>query len=120
MGEKNAQRMLGNDGWKPNAQEALAAGLVQWVAPKEQLQAQAQKITEQWVTDDRSRKTLGGSELAELQAVNARESIELANRFLGSDFLRGQFNFLWRKQKRLPSMLFLFLWLLRPLWKHFL
>jgi enoyl-CoA hydratase/carnithine racemase len=120
MGGKNAQRMLGNEGWKPSAEEALAAGLVQWVAPKEQLQAQAQKIAEQWVTDGRSRKTLGGSELAALQAVNARESIELANRFLGSDFLRGQFSFLWRKQKRSQSMLFLLLWLLRPLWKQFL
>jgi enoyl-CoA hydratase/carnithine racemase len=120
MGEKNTQRMLGNEGWKPNAQQALAAGLVQWVVPKEQLQAQAQKIAEQWVTDGRSRKILCGSELAELQCVNARESIELANRFLGADFLKGQFSFLWRKKKRLPSMMFLFLWLLRPLWKQFL
>ena len=112
--------MLGNDGWKPNAQEALAVGLVQWVAPKEQLQTQAQKITEQWVTEGRNRKILCDSELAELQSVNARESIELANRFLGADFLKGQFSFLWKKKKRLPSMMFLLLWLLRPLWKQFL
>jgi peroxisomal 3,2-trans-enoyl-CoA isomerase len=120
MGEKNAQRMLGSEGWKPNAQQALAAGLVQWVAPKDQLQVEAQKIAQEWVSDNRSRKILAGSELSELQAVNAQESIELANQFLGSDFLRGQFSFLWRKQKRIPSMLFLSLWLLRPLWKHLL
>jgi peroxisomal 3,2-trans-enoyl-CoA isomerase len=120
MGEKNAQRMLGNEGWKPNADEALAAGLVQWVVPKDQLQAEAQKVAQEWITDGRSRKILGGSELSELQAVNARESIELANRFLGADFLRGQFSFLWRKKKHLQSIVFLILWLLRPLWKYFL
>jgi enoyl-CoA hydratase/carnithine racemase len=120
MGENNAQRMLGNEGWKPNAEEALAAGLVQRVVPKDQLQAEAQKVAQEWITDDRSRKILGGSELSELQAVNARESIMLANRFLGADFLRGQFTFLWRKKKHIQSMVFLLLWLLRPLWKHFL
>ncbi|MGK0381574.1 MAG: peroxisomal 3,2-trans-enoyl-CoA isomerase [Flavobacteriales bacterium] len=120
MGEKNAQRMLGNEGWKPNADEALAAGLVQWVVPKDQLQAEAQKVAQEWITDGRSRKILGGSKLSELQAVNARESIELANRFLGADFLRGQFSFLWRKKKHLQSIVFLILWLLRPLWKYFL
>ena len=120
MGEKNAQRMLKKEGWRPNAQEALAAGLVQWVVPKDQLQAEAQKIAQQWVTDGRSRKILGGIALSELQTVNKRESIELANRFLGAEFLRGQFMFLWRKKKHLPSMVFLLLWLLRPLWKRFL
>ena len=120
LGEKTAQRMLKKEGWKPNAQEALAAGLVQWVVPKVQLQAEAQKIAQQWVTDGRSRKILGGIALSELQTVNKRESIELANRFLGAEFLRGQFTFLWRKKKHLPSMVFLLLWLLRPLWKRFL
>jgi peroxisomal 3,2-trans-enoyl-CoA isomerase len=120
MGEKNAQRMLENEGWRPNADEALAVGLVQWVVPKDQLQAKAQEVAEKWVFDGRSRIFLGGSELSELQFVNARESIELANRFLGGHFLRGQFTFLWRKQKHLQSMVFLIIWLLRPLWKHFL
>ncbi len=120
MGEKNAQRMLGHEGWRPNADEALAAGLVQWVVPKDQLQAKAQEVAEKWVFDGRSRIFLGGSELSELKLVNARESIELANRFLGAAFLRGQYSFLWKKKKRTASMLFLLLWLLRPLWKHFL
>jgi len=120
LGEKNAQRMLGNEGWKPNAQEALSTGLVQWVVSKSQLQAEAQKVAQQWVTEGRSRKILGGIALSKLQAVNKHESIELANRFLGAEFLRGQFTFLWRKKKHLPSMVFLILWLLRPLWKQFL
>jgi peroxisomal 3,2-trans-enoyl-CoA isomerase len=120
LGEKNAQRMLKKEGWKPNAQEALSIGLVQWVVPKSQLQTEAQKVAQQWVTDGRSRKILGGIALSELQTVNKRESIELANRFLGAEFLRGQFTFLWRKKKHLPSMVFLLLWLLRPLWKRFL
>jgi len=120
MGKNNAQRMLGSEGWKPNAEEALAAGLVQWVVPKDTLQAEAEKIAQDWITHNRSRTILGGGELSELKAVNASESIELANRFLGADFLRGQFIFLWRKQKRLASLVFLLLWLLRPLWKHFL
>lgn len=120
MGEQNAQRMLGDEGWKPTAQEALEAGLVQYVVPKDQLQAQAKKIAEQWVADGRARSFLAGSELAELRAANASESIELANRFLGAAFLKGQFKFLWRKNKRVPSLVFLMLWLIRPIWKHFL
>jgi enoyl-CoA hydratase/carnithine racemase len=120
MGEKNAQRLLGYEGWKPNADEALAVGLIQWVVPKDQLLNKAQEIAQKWVSDGRSRQILGGSKLSELQAVNARESIELANRFLGANFLKGQFIFLWNKKKRASSMLFLTLWLLRPIWKQFL
>jgi peroxisomal 3,2-trans-enoyl-CoA isomerase len=120
MGEKTATKMLGNEGWRPNAEEALTAGLVQWVVPKNQLQAEAQAVAEKWISDGRNRKILAGSELSELRAVNAQESIELANRFLGSNFLRGQFTFLWSKKKHPQSMLFLFLWLFRPLWKQLL
>jgi peroxisomal 3,2-trans-enoyl-CoA isomerase len=120
MGEANAQRMLGAEGWKPNAGEALAAGLIQWVVPKEQLTIEAQKIAQSWVEEGRNRTILAGSELAELQAVNARESHQLADRFLGAAFLKAQFKFLWKKHKRGPSLVFLLLWLLRPAWKHFL
>jgi len=120
MGEDNAQRMLGSEGWRPTGQEALAAGLVQWMVPKNELLIEAQKIAQQWVATDRERTFLGGSKLAELQAVNERESVELADRFLAADFLKGQFNFLWSKKKTVPSLVFLLLWMLRPLWKHFL
>lgn len=120
MGQENAQRMLTSEGYRPNAEQALAAGLVQWVVPKSQLQAQAQIIAQDWVTNERPRTFLGGSTLEALRAANSQESVELANRFLGADFLKGQFRFLWRKQKRLPAMMFLLLWLTRPLWKHLL
>lgn len=117
MGEQNAQRMLGSEGWKPNAEEALKAGLVQWVVAKDKLQEEAQQIAQDWAKNGKQRSFMGGSQLAELQAANARESIELANCFLGADFLRGQFTFLWRKKKRMPAMMFLLLWALRPVWK---
>lgn len=120
MGEATAQRMLGAEGWKPTAKEALDAGLIQWAVPKEQLQVEAQKIAQFWVQESRKRTILGNGKLSELQAVNARESQELANRFLGADFLKGQYKFLWQKNKRGPSLIFLLLWFLRPLWKHFL
>lgn len=120
MGKENAQRMLGSEGWKPTAAEAHAAGLVQWVVAKDSLQAEAEKIAHDWLNRGRKRTILGGSKLSELQAVNASESIELAKQFLGADFLKGQFKFLWRKKKRLPSFVFFLLYLLRPLWKNLL
>lgn len=120
MGEDNAQRMLGKEGWKPNASEALSIGLVQKVVPQDQLQDEAQKIAQQWIAAGQGRTFVGGSELAELKAVNATESKQLADRFLDSDFLREQFKFLWSKKKRVPSMVFLLLWLTRPAWQFLL
>jgi len=116
MGEKNAQRMLGTEGWKPTAAEAVSAGLVQWVVPHEQLQEEAHKIAKGWVDDGASRSFLAGSELKELELANATESAELADAFLGSAFLREQSRFLWSKKKHVPSLVFLSLWALRPLW----
>ena len=118
MGEQGAQRMLGAEGWKPTAAQALEAGLVQWVVPSDQLQEEAQRIALDWIATGQGRAFLGGSELAELESANARESKELADAFLGADFLRGQFQFLWSKKKRGASLVFLILLMLRPLWKH--
>jgi enoyl-CoA hydratase/carnithine racemase len=120
MGEHNAQRMLGHEGWKPSAQQALTAGLVQRVVKKDQLQSEAQKTAQDWVNSGRGRIFRGGYDLAELQAVNARESIEMADRFLGSEFLQVQFKFLWGKKKRGLAAVFFCVWLSRPLWKRFL
>jgi enoyl-CoA hydratase/carnithine racemase len=120
MGEENAKRMLFSEGWRPNAQEALEVGLIQHVAPAETLQQQAQAIAVQWVKENRKRSFLGGSELTELQTVNARESVELANCFLSGPFLKGQTKFLWSKKKHVPAMMFFLLWVLRPLWRLFL
>ncbi len=120
MGEEGAQRMLGAEGWKPNAGEALTAGLVQWVVPHEQLQDEAQKIAQDWVKEGQGRTFLAGSKVDELKRANERESKELADAFLGADFLREQFKFLWSKKKRVPSLVFLTLWSLRPFWKGLL
>lgn len=118
MGEANAQRMLGDEGWKPTAAEALKVGLVQWVVPHEELLPEAQKIAEEWIANNEQRKFLAGSELSELKAVNAKESVALADAFLGAAFLREQGRFLWSKKKRAPSAMFFTLWALRPLWSQ--
>ena len=116
MGEQNAQRMLGKEGWKPTAEQALATGLVQWVVPKENLQEEAQNIAKAWVDNNEPRKFMAGSEKDELIAINKRESRELANAFLAPKFLNGQAKFLWSKKKYAPAMMFFTLVALRPLW----
>ncbi|OLQ71673.1 crotonase [Photobacterium proteolyticum] len=116
MGEKNAQRMLGSEGWKPKAKEALEAGLVQKVVPHEQLMDEAERIARDWVTSKKQRQFMAGSQLDDLKKVNARESEQLADAFLGADFLREQSRFLWSKKKYAPSVMFFSLWSLRPFW----
>jgi len=116
MGEQNAQRMLGTEGWKPTAAEALTAGLVQWAVPHDELLDEAHRIAQEWIDQGVTRAFLAGSELEELKAVNARESLELAEAFLGAAFLKEQSRFLWSKKKHAPSLMFLSLWALRPLW----
>lgn len=120
MGEENAQRMLGSEGWRPNAAQALEAGLINQVASKQTLQQEAQKVAQTWVAEKRVRSFRGNSDLAQLRAVNESESVELANCFLGAAFLKGQFSFLWSKKKRVPAMMFLMLWGTRFLWKRLL
>lgn len=61
MGEETAQRMLGREGWKPTAQEALAAGLVQVVVPDDQLLNKAKEMAKQWIEADQGRAFLGGA-----------------------------------------------------------
>lgn len=116
MGKENAKRMLGLAGWRPTAQEALAAGLVQWVVPDEQLMTQARQIAGQWIEQGQERAFLAGGKLEEFLDVNARESEQLADAFLGADFMNAQARFLWRKNKRVPSLVFFSLWASRPLW----
>lgn len=116
MGEQNAQRMLGAEGWKPTAKEAHDSGLVQWVSSKDNLREEAQKIAKSWVDNNEPRRFMAGSELEELIEVNKRESAELANAFLAAKFLRGQAQFLWKKRKFVPALMFYTLLALRPLW----
>jgi len=120
MGQGNADRMLGEEGWKPTARQALEAGLVQWVVPHDELAQEARRIADEWVAAGAERSFRGGSGVDELKAVNASESLALADAFLAAPFIRAQFKFLWRKKKRMPALTFLLMLLLRPVWARFL
>ena len=99
MGEHNAERMLGKEGWKPNAIEALSIGLVQKVVAREELLDEANKVVREWISQQKQRKFLTDSQVEELRAINARESKALADAFLGGAFLREQARFFWSKKK---------------------
>lgn len=118
MGEANASRMLGKEGWKPTAQEALEAGLIQWVVPHEQLADEASRIAHKWLSSDAKRSFRGGSDRDELKAVNADESVELATAFLGAPFIKAQIRFLKSKKKWGPALMFLAMLVTRPLWSR--
>ncbi len=120
MGQANADRMLGEEGWKPSGEEALEAGLVQWVAPHDTLMEDARQIAREWIDAGATRSFRGGSKRDELKAVNASESQALADAFLGSPFIKAQFRFLWSKKKRAPAAIFLVMLISRPLWSRLL
>jgi len=120
MGTANAARMLGKEGWKPNAREALEAGLIQWAVPHDKLEEEARQIALEWLSSGASRSFRGGSEHDELKAVNASESIALADAFLSAPFIKAQFKFLWGKKKWVPAAMFLTMLISRPLWSRLL
>ncbi len=120
MGAANAERMLGDEGWKPTAEEALEAGLIQWAVPHDTLMKEADRIAQQWIATGAKRRFHGGSERDELKAINASESTKLADAFLAAPFIKAQFLFLWRKKKWGPATLFLSLLISRPLWSRLL
>ena len=112
--------MLGAEGWKPTAGEALEAGLVQWVVPHDKLAEESHKIAQEWIATGAVRSFRGGSGRDELKAVNASESVDLADAFLSAPFIRAQLAFLWRKKKLGPAAMFLTMLISRPLWSRFL
>lgn len=120
MGQANADRMLGVEGWKPTAEEALEAGLIQWTAPHDKLVEEAHRIAREWIASGAARSFRGGSERDELKAINARESVELADSFLSAPFIKAQFKFLWSKKKLGPAAMFLAMLISRPLWSRLL
>lgn len=120
IGETAAERMLGSEGWKPTAAEALEVGLVQWVVPHDRLLDEAQRIAEKWVASGRERTYRAEANREELRAVNAEESVRVADAFLSPPFLSEQFRFLWKKKKRGPALVFLALRLTRPAWSRLL
>ncbi len=120
MGKKNAERMLGAEGWTPTAAEAVSAGLIQEVVPHEKLMSRAQEIAEEWVKSDKKRWLVEQGKVKEYQAVNVKESEELADAFLSPKFLEGQYNFLKSKGKTSPALAFWVVKTLRPIWSKML
>ena len=120
MGQDNADRMLGEEGWKPNAAQAVEAGLIQWAVPHERLGQEARRIALEWAEAGATRSFRGGSERDELKAVNARESVALGDAFLAAPFIRAQFRFLWSRKKMGPAAMFLAMLVTRPLWARLL
>jgi Delta3-Delta2-enoyl-CoA isomerase len=120
MGIENAERMLGKEGWIPTGKEAMEMNFAQWCVPHENLMDKAQEIAEDWIINERPRTYRSSTTQEELKAVNAKESVEVADSFLSSPFLKGQFKFLWSKKKRGPAMMFWTLNITRPVWSKFL
>jgi len=120
LGAETAERILGQEGWKPTGTEAHDCGLAQWVVPHERLLEEAQRIAEGWISEGATRSYRGGLSRDELKAVNAVESVRVADSFLAVPFLKGQYKFLWRKKKRVPAAIFFTLRMLHPLWSRLL
>ena len=120
IGQSNAHRMLGEEGWVPTAEEALEIGLVDKVVPHESLREEAIALATEWVEQGKERSYRGGAEPDELRRVNARESQALATAFLSPPFLEGQFNFLMSRKKYGPAAMFFLLWRTHPLWSMLL
>eukprot|EP00948_MAST-09A_sp_MAST-9A-sp1_P002696 g2696.t1 len=85
----------------------------------------AQEIAEQWIKEDgenlnKRRKRYSTQEYAELKAVNAKESIQLADCFLSLPFLEAQRDFGKAKRKPQIENVFNFLITTRPLWAKML
>jgi enoyl-CoA hydratase/carnithine racemase len=120
FGDETAERMLGEEGWQPTGAEAVEFGLADRVLPHDELLDEAQALAASWIEEGRERTFRGKMTLDELREINRRESHDLAYAFLGPDFLRGQYEFLWRKGKRGPALVFKALLLTRPVWARLL
>jgi enoyl-CoA hydratase/carnithine racemase len=111
-----AQRILGDEGWKPTGQEALDIGLVAHLSEHEQLMSRAHAIARGWIEKGQGRSYPAGLDKETLKRVNAQESEAVATAFLSPPFLIGQFQFLWSKGKRGPALMFLMLRMTQPIW----
>jgi len=120
MGKKNAERMLGKEGWIPTAKEAKEAGFVMEVVPHEQLMLRAQEIAEKWAKEGKVRNLVASGQVEEYKAVNLKESRDLADAFLAYPFLDAQYRFLKSKGKSQTAAMFWILKTTRPIWSKFL
>jgi len=97
MGEKNAERMLGEEAWIPTAREAKEAGLVQAVVTDENLMQTSQLIAERWISRNKIRWLIEKNCTDEYQQINRRESLDIAAALFGPSFLKKQYE-LFRKE----------------------
>merc|ERR1712001_98359 len=109
MGNKNAQRMLGPEGFVPNAKEAKEMNLIHEVCPHDELIDRAQAKAEQWIKDKKIRSFIEQKCVQEYKDVNMKESHALADAFLATPFLDAQYKFLKSKGKKVPAYTFWFL-----------
>lgn len=120
MGPEAAKKML-QENWKVPGKDAKAINLVDEVVPHEELMTTAQSMAERWVAEGRTKITARGfDDFSNLRAVNEKESIALSQDFLSYKFLNKQSEFLQSKGKTVPSMVFKFAALSRPVWSKFL
>jgi len=121
MGKKNADRMLGSEGWIPTASEAKEAGFVKEVVAHDKLLARAQEIGEQIISSGTGKVfAQGHGTPSEYKQVNDEESRKLADAFLAYKFLDAQYNFLKSKGKGQLANVFWILKTFRPLWSWML
>lgn len=120
IGDRPAKRMLGAEGWRPSAHEALDMGFVDEVVAPSELMPRAQALAETWVRDGKARTFRADASRQELKRINARESAALADAFLDAPFLMGQCRFLWSRKKYAPAFMFLALRATRPAWSRLL
>merc|ERR1712142_1285420 len=86
--------------------------------PHDQLMEKAQEMAEDWVRVGKVKEIPAGGNVEEYKAVNAKESLDLADAFLSYPFLDAQYKFLKSKGKN--ATLFMILKTLRPLWSKLL
>mmetsp|Transcript_21928 Transcript_21928/g.62355 ORF Transcript_21928/g.62355 Transcript_21928/m.62355 type:complete len:282 (+) Transcript_21928:86-931(+) len=116
FGDTVAKEVL--EGRKLSAQEAVEFGYAAEVVPEDQVQQRAQQVAEEWVASGRPRRVQSEGNLEQLKAVNAKESVALANAMLDYPFLNHMIQFAKAKKKYTPYLVFLLAKTTRPLWSR--
>ena len=115
MGNENAHRMLGPEGWRPSASDALEAGLITDVVAPEDLHASAQEAAETLISTKKGKRKLAELGLIdEYKRVNAEESIALSKSLVSKRFFDSQYKMAAEKG-RSNAKLFWFLRKVQPL-----
>jgi peroxisomal 3,2-trans-enoyl-CoA isomerase len=118
MGEKNAERMLGIEGWTPTSTDAVAAGfpITEVVGgDNDALVTRAVEAAEA-MADAGGERRYNEAEKARLRKINAVESAELANRVFSAHFLDAMHAFNKRRGKTQAAFFFAAARTTLPLW----